>query len=157
MSIQKVREYLSAFNAEGRITELDSSSATVQLAAEALGCEPRRLAKTLSFRIDSGCILVVAAGDAKIDNHSFKTTFGVKAKMLSPEEVENEVGHAVGGVCPFALAQKIPVYLDVSLQRFDTVFPAAGSASSAVRLSCDELFVSSAAAGWEDVCRPKEA
>jgi len=153
MSIQKVREYLSAFNAEGRITELDSSSATVQLAAEALGCEPRRIAKTLSFRIDSGCILVVAAGDAKIDNHSFKTTFGVKAKMLSPEEVENEVGHAVGGVCPFAVNDGVRIFLDESLKRFETVFPACGSSNSAIELNLAELERFSKFEDWVDVCK----
>lgn len=153
MSIQKVREYLSAFNAEGRITELDSSSATVQLAAEALGCEPRRIAKTLSFRIDSGCILVVAAGDAKIDNHSFKTTFGVKAKMLSPEEVENEVGHAVGGVCPFAVNDGVRIFLDESLKRFETVFPACGSSNSAIELNLAELEHFSKFEDWVDVCK----
>ena len=158
MSVALVREYLRPFGLDDRILEFDVSSATVELAAKALGTEGARIAKTISlYDKDGGCLLVVCAGDCKIDNAKFKARFGFKPRMLSPDDALLMTGHAVGGVCPFALAQKIPVYLDVSLQRFDTVFPAAGSASSAVRLSCDELSAASAATGWEDVCRPKEA
>ncbi|HWI47539.1 MAG TPA: YbaK/EbsC family protein [Rummeliibacillus sp.] len=133
--------------------EYEASSATVDLAAQALGVEPERIAKTLSFRKDDGCILVVAAGDAKIDNAKFKNKFGMKAKMLTPDEVLAKVGHAVGGVCPFGIPESIPVYLDESLKRFKTVYPACGSSNSAIELTCDEIFTYANGQEWVDVCK----
>lgn len=154
MAIEQVREFLKAHGLEALIHEFDSSSATVALAAEALGTEPARIAKTLSFANGNTCILIVAAGDAKIDNRKFKDLFGRKATMLAPDEVLRLTGHAVGGVCPFALPEgAAEVYTDLSLRRFDTVFPAAGSSNSAVELSCDALFTLSASKGWIDVCK----
>lgn len=153
MSIAKVREYLKTFNAEERIIELSESSATVELAAQALGCEGKRIAKTLSFAASDSVILVVAAGDAKIDNHSFKETFGVKAKMLSFDEVEEKTGHAVGGVCPFAINDGVKVYLDESLKRFESVFPACGSSNSAIELTLPVLEIFSRFEAWVDVCK----
>lgn len=158
MSIVKVREYLKDFGAEGRILEFPVSSATVELAAKALGTAPARIAKTLSFRLSTGVILVVLAGDAKTDNKKYRAVFGEKARMLSREEAETLVGHAVGGVCPFAVNDGVKVYLDVSLKRFDTVYPAAGSANSAIELTPAELETFSRAAGWVDVGKlPGEA
>ena len=158
MSIVKVREYLKDFGADGRILEFPVSSATVELAAKALGTAPARIAKTLSFRLASGVILVVLAGDAKTDNRKYRETFGEKARMLDREEAEALVGHAVGGVCPFAVNESVKVYLDVSLKRFATVFPAAGSANSAIELTPAELKTFSRAAGWVDVGKlPGEA
>ena len=156
MSIEKVRAYFSKLGVAEKIREFEASSATVELAAAALGCEGARIAKSLSFMLFDSPILVIAAGDAKIDNSKYKHTFGQKAKMLSFDEVEPLIGHAVGGVCPFALPEGVPVYLDVSLRRFDTVYPAAGSSNSTVALSCDELERASGALSWEDVCKPKE-
>ena len=159
MSISKVRYYLSAFGAAERIREFDTSSATVELAAAALGTDGARIAKTLSLSVPDdaeGCILIVCAGDVKIDNRKFKDRFSHKPKMLSHDEALAFTGHAVGGVCPFALPDGVPVYLDESLKRFDTVYPAAGSSNSTVALSCDELFLASGAESWEDVCKPKE-
>ena len=130
MSIEKVKAYFREYGMEEKIQEFEVSSATVELAAEALHCEPQRIAKTLSFLLGGHAVLVVAAGDAKIDNRGYKDQFGAKAKMLSPEEVEMLVGHAVGGVCPFAVKEGVEVYLDVSLKRFETVFPACGSSNS---------------------------
>ena len=153
MSISKVREYLKGFGAEDRIIELSESSATVELAAQALGCEGKRIAKTLSFALGDSAILVVAAGDAKIDNHAFKETFGVKAKMLSFDEVEAKIGHAVGGVCPFAINNDVKVYLDESLKRFKTIFPACGSSNSAIELTIPELEEFSRFEAWVDVCK----
>lgn len=153
MAIERVRAYLKAFGAEDRILEFPVSSATVALAAEALGCEPARIAKTLSFLSGESCILVVAAGDAKVDNAKFKARFSMKAKMLSPEDAERLVGHAVGGVCPFAVNKGIPVYLDESLRRFQTVYPACGSSNSAIELTLDELERFSGAQAWVDVCK----
>lgn len=153
MAIERVRAYLKAFGAEDRILEFPVSSATVALAAEALGCEPARIAKTLSFLSGESCILVVAAGDAKVDNAKFKARFSMKAKMLSPEDAERLVGHAVGGVCPFAVNEGIPVYLDESLRRFQTVYPACGSSNSAIELTLDELERFSGAQAWVDVCK----
>lgn len=151
MSIVKVREYLKGFDADGRILEFPVSSATVELAAKALGTAPARIAKTLSFRLKDGVILVVLAGDAKTDNRKYRETFGEKARMLDREEAETLVGHAVGGVCPFAVNEGVKVYLDVSLKRFATVFPAAGSANSAIELTPAELEKFSRASGWVDV------
>ncbi len=158
MSIVKVREYLKDFGADGRILEFPVSSATVELAAKALGTAPARIAKTLSFRLASGVILVVLAGDAKTDNRKYRETFGEKARMLDREEAEALVGHAVGGVCPFAVNEGVKVYLDVSLKRFATVFPAAGSANSAIELTPEELEKFSRSSGWVDVGKlPGEA
>ena len=141
---------------EDRVREFEVSSATVELAAQALGVEGARIAKTLSFKTDSGCMLILAAGDARIDNHKFKEKFHMKAKMLSPDEVLELVGHPVGGVCPFGINEGVDVYLDESMKRFDTVFPAVGSASSAIELNLDELFRYSKALEWIDVCKLPE-
>lgn len=153
MSIEKVRAYFARFEMSERILEFDVSSATVELAAQALGCEPRRIAKTLSFDAGGETVLVVAAGDGKVDNSKYKAQFGVKAKMLAYDEVEGRVGHAVGGVCPFGVAPGVKVYLDRSLQRFQTVFPACGSANSAIELTIPELERYSGALSWVDVCK----
>ena len=158
MSIDKVRAYLSEFGVADRIQEFDVSSATVELAAAALGIDGARIAKSISLAsADGGCILVVCAGDVKIDNRKFKDRFSLKPKMLSHEEALAHTGHAVGGVCPFALPDGVEVYLDESLRRFDTVFPAAGSSNSALELSCDELYRFSGALGWVDVCKMRDA
>ena len=153
MAIDAVREYLSKWNRDKDILEFDTSSATVVLAAEALGVEPARIAKTIAFRNGEGAMLIVAAEDAKIDNGKFKAEFGFKAKMLTPDETLSITGHAVGGVCPFGLKNDIPVYLDISMKRFDTVFPACGSSNSAIELTCDELEEYSKAQKWVDVCK----
>lgn len=153
MAIEKVKAYFKECGMEERVQELDVSSATVELAAAALHCEPQRIAKTLSFMVDGHAMLVVAAGDAKIDNAKYKAQFGTKAKMLSLEEVETLVGHAVGGVCPFAVNEGVDVYLDVSLKRFITVFPACGSSNSAIELTIPELEEHSGYIGWVDVCK----
>lgn len=153
MALEKVREYFKDLGMEERILEYEASSATVELAAQALNVEGARIAKTLSFKKEDGCILVVAAGDAKIDNGKFKATFGVKAKMLTPDEVLEQVGHAVGGVCPFGIPEDVDVYLDESLKRFETVFPACGSSNSAIELSCEELFTYAKGQEWVDVCK----
>ena len=136
--------------------EFDVSSATVDLAAKAIGVEGARIAKTLSFKTPEGCLLIVAAGDARIDNHKFKETFHVKARMLTADEVLELVGHPVGGVCPFGCKEGVPVYLDESLRRFETVFPAVGSANSAIELNLDELFRYAKALAWVDVCKLPE-
>ena len=151
MSIEKAREALRRFGLDGRIIELEQSSATVALAALALGTEEARIAKSLSFDTPSGSILVITAGDVKIDNKKFKERFLTKAKMSPFDEVEGKIGHAPGGVCPFGVLPSVAVYLDESLKRFDTVYPAAGTSSSAVRLSIEELELSSGAACWVDV------
>ncbi len=158
MSIEKVREYLKAYGKDGEIRELSESSATVALAAHALGTAPERIAKTLSFepKEENGCILVVCAGDAKIDNSKFKHYFGLKAKMLGAEEVSKLTGHAIGGVCPFANPENTKIYLDVSLKRFETVFPACGSSNSAIELTCSELEKLSACIEWIDVTKLPE-
>ncbi len=153
MSIERVKAYFRARNLEQRVWEFETSSATVELAAQTLGVRLARIAKTLSFALGEGCVLVVAAGDARVDNRKFKDFFGAKARMLSADEVERFTGSEVGGVCPFALPEGTPVYLDVSLRRFATVFPACGSANSAIEVSADELFRYSGAAGWADVCK----
>ena len=153
MAIEKVRAYFKNYNMEDRIQEFDVSSATVELAAEALHCEPCRIAKSLSFKVDEKPILVVAAGDAKVDNHKYKTQFGTKAKMLTPQEAEELVGHAVGGVCPFAVNEGVTVYLDESLKRFKTVFPACGSSNSAIELTIEEMEKYSGYSAWVDVCK----
>lgn len=153
MAIEAVKEYFSKYGIADRIKEFDVSSATVELAAQALGCEPCRIAKTLSFMIDGQAVLIVTAGDAKIDNPKYKAQFGTKAKMLTPEEAENLVGHAVGGVCPFAIKEDVSVYLDDSLKRFSTVFPACGSSNSAIELTIPELEEYSDFISWIDVCK----
>lgn len=154
MAIEKVREYFRALGMEDRIQEFDVSSATVALAAEALGCEQAHIAKSMAFQgKDGGCLMVVASGDGKIDNRKFKDAFGMKAKMLSADETAQMVGHAVGGVCPFAVNDTVLVYLDVSLRRFETVYPACGSSNSAIGLRCAELEQYSNAVGWVDVCK----
>lgn len=152
MSIEKVKSYFEKYNMENRIREFDVSSATVELAAAALNCEPQRIAKTLSFIVEGHAILIVTAGDCKIDNKKYKTQFGVKAKMLTLDETVNLIGHAVGGVCPFAVNEGVAVYLDVSLKRFDTVFPACGSGNSAIELTIEELEKYSNYAAWVDIC-----
>ena len=156
MSIEKGRAYFRQFGMEDRVREFDVSSATVELAALALGFEGSSIAKTLSFKKDDSCILILAAGDARIDNHKFKDKFHMKAKMLAPEEVLSIVGHPVGGVCPFGINDGIDVYLDESLKRFETVFPAVGSANSAIELDLDELYKYSNAIEWIDVCQLPE-
>ena len=153
MSIEKVRAYFRSLGIEERVQEFPVSSATVELAAQALGVAPQRIAKTLSFKLDERTILVVAAGDAKVDNGKYKAAFGGKAKMLTPEEAVERVGHAVGGVCPFAVNDGVEVYLDESLRRFDTVYPAAGSSNSAIELTCDELSRYAKSDKWVDVCK----
>ena len=156
MSIERVREYFGKLGIADKIQEFEVSSATVELAAAALDVEGARIAKSLSFMLGESPILIIAAGDAKIDNSKYKHTFGQKAKMLSFDEVEPLIGHAVGGVCPFALNEGVAVYLDQSLKRFETVFPAAGSASSAIELSIPELEEYSLFTSWVDVCKLPE-
>lgn len=153
MAFDKAKEYLKQFGLEDRIMEFKTSSATVELAAEAVGCEPARIAKTLSFKVEDGCILIVAAGDAKVDNKKYKAKFHTKAKMLAFEEVEELVGHTVGGVCPFGVKEGVTVYLDESLRRFEKVYPACGSSNSAVELTLPELEQTSGCAAWIDVCK----
>ncbi|MDW7676805.1 MAG: YbaK/EbsC family protein [Bacillota bacterium] len=154
MSVQAVKDYLKKWNLDSGVMEMELSSATVELAAEAVGVIPARIAKTLSFKDGESCILIVTAGDAKVDNTKFKAFFKMKAKMLSPDEVFTLTGHPVGGVCPFALKEPgIRVYTDISMKRFDTVFPACGSGNSAVELTCDELFLISRSLQWIDVCK----
>ncbi|WP_228370423.1 YbaK/EbsC family protein [Gottschalkia acidurici] len=138
---------------ENRIQEFEVSSATVELAAMAIGCEPERIAKSLSFKIENKAILIVAAGDAKVDNAKFKTQFNTKAKMLASDEVESFIGHAIGGVCPFGINENVDVYLDISLKRFDKVFPACGSSNSVIELTIDELEKYSKYIEWIDVCK----
>ena len=153
MSIETARAWLREKGYEDRIQEFTVSSATVELAAQAVGCEPARIAKTLSFAMDGGCVLIVCAGDAKIDNPKFKAQFHTKATMLTPDQVLEFTGHAVGGVCPFANPEGVKTYLDISLKRFDTVFPAAGSSNSAIELTCDELAEYAHSLGWVDLCK----
>ena len=153
MSIEKVKAYFASVGLAERIQEFEVSSATVALAAEALHCEPARIAKTLSFSQGDSAILIVAAGDARIDNPKFKTTFGMKAKMLTPEDAVRLIGHAVGGVCPFVVNEGVKVYLDESLRRFDLVYPAAGSSNSGIGLSIPELEEHSRYDSWVDVCK----
>ena len=153
MSIEKVRQYFASFGMEHRILEFPVSSATVELAAKALNTEGCRIVKTLSFHANGKAILICVAGDAKVDNARYKARFGVKAKMLSHEEAAEKIGHAVGGVCPFAVNPGVEVYLDVSLKRFHTVFPAAGSSNSAIELTIPEMETYSGFSDWVDVCK----
>ncbi len=153
MSIEKVRKYLDGFGAADRIIELPESSATVELAAKALDCKPAHIAKSISFYGETGVILIVAAGDAKIDNKRFKERFGLKAKMLAYDDAEKLIGHAVGGVCPFGVNEGVRVFLDESLKRFETVYPACGSSNSAIKLTISELEQFAKPQGWADVCK----
>jgi prolyl-tRNA editing enzyme YbaK/EbsC (Cys-tRNA(Pro) deacylase) len=158
MAIEAVKDYFKQYHRENDILEFAESSATVELAALALDVIPARIAKTLSFKSQPGCILVVTAGDAKVDNHKFKAAFGIKAKMLSVDEVLEQTGHAVGGVCPFAIKNEgVMVYVDISLKRFETIFPACGSSNSAIELSCDELYRYAQGLQWVDVCKNWQA
>ena len=158
MSIEKVRAYFKGFGIEDRIREFEVSSATVELAAVAVGVEGARIAKSLSFKVGDKPVIIVVAGDAKIDNGKYKAQFHTKAKMLTHEEAHTLIGHDVGGVCPFALPEDTEVYLDVSLKRFGTVFPAAGSDNSAIGLTCEELEeYSSNFRQWVDVCKAWQA
>lgn len=153
MSMERAKEHLKTYGLEGKIRVFSVSSATVELAARALGCEECRIAKTLSFDQNGETVLVVAAGDAKVDNARYKAAFGCKARMVPADEVEQRVGHAVGGVCPFGVREGVRVYLDESLRRFDVVYPACGTADSAVELTLEELERSSGSVGWLDVCK----
>lgn len=153
MAFERAKDHLKQFGLEDRIMVFDTSSATVELAAEAVGCEPARIAKTLSFKVEEGCVLIVAAGDARVDNKKYKEQFHTKAKMLSFDEVEELTGHAVGGVCPFGAKEGAKVYLDASLKRFERVYPACGSANSAVELTLPELEQASGCDAWVDVCK----
>ena len=157
MSIETARAFFRSRGIEDRVREFSVSSATVPLAAQALGCEEAHIAKSMAFQSKDtdACIMVVTAGDCKIDNRKFKDTFFMKAKMLSAEETLDKVGHPVGGVCPFAVHDGVKVYLDVSLKRFETVYPACGSANSAIGLSCEELESLGNAVGWVNVCKPR--
>lgn len=157
MSIDRVRKYLKRFGADEKIHEFDVSSATVELAAEAIGTEPARICKTISFKTPSGCLLVQAAGDTKIDNRKFKDFFGFKAKMLTAEEVVEYTGYKIGGVCAFDVQREdVEVYADISLKRFDTIYPACGSANSMIPLTCEELADFTDIKAWIDVCKLRE-
>lgn len=156
MSIEKAKEHIKKYGLENKIMIFDTSSATVELAAQAVGCEPERIAKTLSFKVDGKAILIVTAGDAKINNSKYKQQFSEKATMLSPDEAIFLVGHAVGGVCPFGINEGVDVYLDNSLQRFSSVFPACGSSNSAIELTLDELEKCAEFKEWIDVCKLPE-
>ena len=153
MAIEKVIEYFENLGIAEKIKQFEVSSATVELAAKALGCEGARIAKTISFMLDDKAILIVTAGDAKIDNAKYKAYFGKKAKMLTPDEAIELIGHAVGGICPFATKDTSKIYLDVSLKRFETVFPACGSSNSAIELTIPELETYSNYISWIDVCK----
>jgi len=153
MSIEKVREYLKQFNKNNDILEMEQSTATVGLAAQALGTEPARIAKSLSFQYKEGAMIIVVAGDAKIDNKKFKNEFNFKAKMLTPDDAIKFTGHAVGGVCPFALPKDVSVFLDESMKRFETMFPACGSSNSAIEVTLAELEEYSKSQKWIDVCK----
>ncbi|WP_339313705.1 YbaK/EbsC family protein [Paenibacillus sp. FSL M7-0896] len=153
MAIEKVKDFFKQYGMDSQIKEFEVSSATVDLAASALGCEPERIAKTLSFMVNGQAVLVVAAGDAKVDNKKFKEYFKTKAKMLSPDEAIDRVGHAIGGVCPFAIKNDVSVYLDISLKRFKTIYPACGSSNSALELTIKQLEQYSSYSVWIDVCK----
>jgi len=156
LSVEAVKDYFRAFGMEGRVIETENSSATVELAANVLGVEHGRIAKSISLKVGDGCVLVVTAGNTKIDNSKYKEQFLTKARMLSPEEALEFTGHAVGGVCPFALKEGVDVYLDKSLKKYATVFPACGSSNSMIELTIDELEKYSNFKAWVDVCKPKE-
>lgn len=156
MSVAQVKKYLEQWNLQDRAKEFEVSSATVELAAQAVGCEPARIAKTMSFLVNGRAVLILLAGDVKIDNHKYKEQFHTKAVMVKPDQLEELVGHPMGGVCPFAVKDGVDVYLDESLKRFEVVYPAAGSASSAVELNLAELETASRAKGWVDVSKMAE-
>lgn len=156
MSVEQVKNYLKQWNLQDKIQEFEVSSATVELAAQAVGCEPARIAKTMSFLVDGRAVLIVLAGDVKIDNRKFKDQFHVKASMICQEDVERYIGHPVGGVCPFDVREEVDVYLDESMKRFEVMYPAAGSANSAVGLTLAELETASKCRGWVDVSKPYE-
>lgn len=156
MGIEHVKAHLKRWNRESDIMEFEVSSATVELAAKAVGVEPARIAKTLSLRDGESAMLIVVAGDAKIDNVKFKNTFGFKARMLTADEVLKYTGHAVGGVCPFAIEHPMKILLDASLKRFDFVYPACGNSQSAIKVTLDEMALYSNAHGWVDVCKLRE-
>jgi len=156
MSIERVKEYFAGFGMADRVMEFEVSSATVELAAQAVGCEPGRIAKSLSFMVDDAPILIIAAGDMKIDNPKYKAQFHTKAKMLTAEQAVELIGHAVGGVCPFAVNDGVTVYLDESLKKYETVFPACGSSNSAIELNIEEMEKYSNSVAWVDVCKAKE-
>lgn len=156
LSIETVKAYFRAFGMEGRVIQTENSSATVELAAQVLGVESGRIAKSISLKVGDGCILIVTAGNTKIDNSKYKEQFHTKARMLSPEETLEYIGHAVGGVCPFAIKEGVDVYLDNSLKEYATVFPACGSSNSMIELSIEELEKYSKFKAWVDVCKPKE-
>lgn len=156
MSIEKAKKHLEAYGFADRVIEFEVSSATVELAAKAIGCEPCMICKSLTFMTQSGAVMVLAAGDAKVDNAKYKAFFGIKAKMLSFDEVESLIGHAVGGVCPFGINDGVKVYLDESMRRFEYIYPAAGSSNSAVKLTLDELEKCSGYISWIDVCKLPE-
>lgn len=156
MAIERVKAYFKQYGIEERIIELQESSATVELAAQALGCEPARIAKSLSFMAGETPILIISAGDVKVDNAKYKAKFGTKAKMLTAQEAEALIGHAVGGVCPFGINEGVSVYLDESLKRFTTVFPACGSGNSAIELTIPEMEQYSGYEEWVDVCKLRE-
>lgn len=156
MSLERAKRYLAGYGRDGDALEFETSSATVELAAQAVGCEPERIAKTLSFAVGDRVALVVCAGDTRIANPKFKTRFGCKAKMLSADEAEKRIGHAVGGVCPFGVKDECDVYLDESLRRFDMVYPACGSSNSAIALTPDELAAIVPKSEWVDVCKLPE-
>lgn len=153
MSKEVVKEYFMRYGIEERILEFNESSATVELAAKAIGCKPEHIAKTLSFKVNEKAILIVVAGDAKIDNSKYKAQFNTKAKMLTPEEVEEKIGHKIGGVCPFGIREGVEVYLDLSLKRFKFIYPAAGSSNTAIKLSIEELEKYSNYKKWIDVSK----
>ena len=153
MSLERAKAHLERFGLADRVQLFDVSSATVELAAQAVGCEPARIAKTLSFLLPEGPVLILAAGDARIDNGKYKAQFHTKAKMIPHDQVEELIGHGVGGVCPFGVKEGVPVWLDESLRRFDLVYPAAGTSNSAVKLTLAELEQASQALGWVDVCK----
>ncbi len=153
MSIDRVRQYFAAYGMENRILEFSESSATVELAAHAAGTEPARIAKSLTFMVEDHPVMIITAGDAKVDNPKYKAFFHTKAKMLTPEEVSSLIGHEVGGVCPFGIKEGVSVYLDISMKRFETMFPAAGSSNSAIELTLPELEKYSGSLGWIDVCK----
>lgn len=154
MSVAQVKTYLEQWNLQDRVKEFEVSSATVELAAQAVGCEPARIAKTMSFLVNGKAVLILLAGDVKIDNHKYKEQFHVKAVMLKADQLDEYIGHPIGGVCPFDVKEDVDVYLDESLRRFDKVYPAAGSASSAVELTLAELEQTSRSRGWIDVSKP---
>lgn len=153
MSVEKAMAYLESMGLDGKVRIFDQSSATVELAAQALGCEPARIAKSLTFMVDGAAVMILAAGDMRIDNGKYKAEFGTKAKMLSAAEVDEFIGHSVGGVCPFGINAGVRVFLDESLRRFDVVFPACGGSNTAVELTIAELEKASGFEKWVDVCK----